>query len=97
VLDVGTDTGSGAHFQSPLVRIAPCFVGPGNAESFGAKMAGHRLFDGPDPTVNHELWWLETCKTEISRLVFWIWISAVVLMCFHQILQRPGRLEVAAS
>lgn len=42
------------------------------------------------PTVNHNLSWrLQHCYTKVGRVGFWICVSAVGLMCLHQILQRP--------
>lgn len=47
------------------------------------------------PTVNHELWRVQQCYTTLSKVGFWVCISATVLMCFHQMFQRPDRVQMA--
>ena len=47
VHNVGAGTGSLAHFYTPLFRITPSFVDPGNAEPIRTTMAGNRMFDHP--------------------------------------------------
>lgn len=44
------------------------------------------------PTVNHEFWWVQHCYTKFSAVSFWICISAIGVMCLHQIVQRPFKV-----
>jgi len=47
------------------------------------------------PSVNHELWRVQRCYTTLNAVAFWIWISAVAVMCLHQVVQRPLRVRMA--
>jgi hypothetical protein len=49
------------------------------------------------PIVSQEYWRLQHCYTKLGTGIFWIWISAVSLMCLHQILQRPPLSEKGGS
>ena len=43
--------------------------------------------------VNHDYWSLQHSHTKLGLVSFWIWISAVSLMCSYQVLQRPLQVK----
>ena len=43
------------------------------------------------PMVNYQLWTVQRCYTKVEALGFWMCISALVLMCLHQIFGRRTR------
>lgn len=47
--------------------------------------------------LSHDYWRLQHCYTKLGIAGFWIWTSAVSLMCLHQILQRHPITKKAAQ
>jgi hypothetical protein len=42
-------------------------------------------------SLHNQLWRVQHCDANLGIIVFWVWITAVGLMCVHHILQRLVR------